>query len=599
MFRCRIADFLLSSRKNNKSIFLRNIDNPSISTQYTGHKARTSVARFAPSGFYVASGDVAGTVRVWDCVGEGITKGEYQIISGRINDIAWDGDSQRIIAVGDGKNRSGHCFTYDSGNSVGEITGHSAQINAVAIRQQRPLRAATAGNDAGMVFYHGAPFKFNTSQRGKHTNTIYGTEFSPDGSTLVTVSSDKRIWLYDGKTGEAKRQIGEGEHKGSIFSVSWARDSRKLVTASADQTVKIWDVESGKAVQSWRLGEEGVVNFSYHQVGVVWPAGRTDGLIMSLNLDGDLNYFAEGKETPTRVVQGNQGNITAITTSEGVRGKAETLWTGSYDGRICNWDVSTCSAEKVDGQSHKNLVTGFAVAPQNRIHSIGWDDTLRTIDSAANTFIGEATKLNSQPRGITVVLGKGPVIVVSTEKGLELYDSDNQKLNEVLTKYVPTAIAAAEVGGETHIAVGGDHVDIFTFSLPATLTMKTSLPPGTSPISYLSYSPSPSAHLAVGTLSSPISVYNTSDYSMATNRWSAQVGRVACIAWNPAGTHAVSGGMDTHVYVWSLENPGTKIQAIHAHKEGVNGVAWIDGGKKVASVGWDATVKVWKLQGLV
>ena len=40
---------------------------------------------------------------VWDAV-EGInTKGTYPIISGRINDIAWDGDSQRIIAVGDGR----------------------------------------------------------------------------------------------------------------------------------------------------------------------------------------------------------------------------------------------------------------------------------------------------------------------------------------------------------------------------------------------------------------------------------------------------------------------------------------------------------------
>jgi hypothetical protein len=34
-----------------------------------------------PSGFYVASGDAAGIVRVWDCVGEGITKGEYSIVT--------------------------------------------------------------------------------------------------------------------------------------------------------------------------------------------------------------------------------------------------------------------------------------------------------------------------------------------------------------------------------------------------------------------------------------------------------------------------------------------------------------------------------------
>ena len=180
----------------------------------------------------MASGDAAGTVRVWDCLGDGVTKGEYQIVR-RVQDLAWDGDSQRIIAVGDGKERFGHCFTWDSGNSVGEIAGHSAPINAVALRQQRPFRAATGSDDASIVFYHGAPFKFNAILRGQHSRFVYGVAFSPDGSTLVSVGADKKIWLYDGKTGEVKTQIGDGEHKGSIFAISWSKDSKRFVTSSA------------------------------------------------------------------------------------------------------------------------------------------------------------------------------------------------------------------------------------------------------------------------------------------------------------------------------------------------------------------------------
>lgn len=61
-------------------------------------------------------------MRVWDAVGADMNlKTETKVISGRINDIAWDGESQRIIAVGDGKERYGHAFTFDSGNTVGEV----------------------------------------------------------------------------------------------------------------------------------------------------------------------------------------------------------------------------------------------------------------------------------------------------------------------------------------------------------------------------------------------------------------------------------------------------------------------------------------------
>ena len=70
--------------------------------------------------------DVTGSVRVWDAVGPDMAlKTETKVISGRINDLAWDGESQRIIAVGDGKERYGHAFTYDSANTVGEVPLHT------------------------------------------------------------------------------------------------------------------------------------------------------------------------------------------------------------------------------------------------------------------------------------------------------------------------------------------------------------------------------------------------------------------------------------------------------------------------------------------
>lgn len=63
--------------QSGKSIFVRSIDDPSSCKQYTGHTAQTSVARFSPSGFYIASGDVSGSVRVWDAIEAVNTKGRH------------------------------------------------------------------------------------------------------------------------------------------------------------------------------------------------------------------------------------------------------------------------------------------------------------------------------------------------------------------------------------------------------------------------------------------------------------------------------------------------------------------------------------------
>ncbi|KAK4042617.1 WD40-repeat-containing domain protein [Parachaetomium inaequale] len=575
-----------------KSVFLRSIDDPSLCKQYTGHTTTTTVAKFSPSGFWVASGDASGRVRVWDAVEAVNTKGEYAIISGRIADLAWDGDSQRVIAVGDGRERFGHCFTADSGNSVGEVSGHSKVVNAVAIRQQRPLRAATVSDDSTMCFLHGAPFKFASKAAGLHKGFVMGAAFSPDGNTLVTVGADRRIQLYDGKTGEPTKQVGEGVHTGSIFAVSWAKDSARFVTASADQTVRMWDAGSGECVQTWRVGEEGSVSVENQQVGVVWPHGRSDGLIISLSLSGDLNYLKEGSEKPVKVVQGHNKSVTALGVAPEGKGKAIT--TGSFDGKVCSWDVSTGVGIVVEGQAHSNQVTQFASAA-GQTYSVGWDDTLRTVQESTNNFLGTPIKLPSQPKGIATSADR---TIVALNDSIAVYAA-NKLLTQLPTDYTPGAIAA--FGSSVAVGAANNTIQIYTLDPSSgTLTPSHTLTNSTATISTLSFSPD-GAHLAAGNASGKIVVYKTSpatnQWPVATDRWSAHTARVLSIAWNGAGTHAASGGLDTNVHIWSLAKPGSRVKAANAHKDGVYGVAWV-GEQQVASTGGDAAVKVWAVKGL-
>ncbi|KAH7326029.1 WD40-repeat-containing domain protein [Stachybotrys elegans] len=569
-----------------KSIFVRSIDDPADCKEYTGHTAPTTVARFSPNGFKVASGDSSGMLRVWEPENIGNTKGEYGIIAGRLNDIAWDGDSQRIIAVGDGREQFGRCITADSGNSVGEIIGHSKSVNAVAMKAQRPFRAATVSDDGNMVFYHGAPYKFN-DKKALHKGFILGAAYSPDGNTLVTVGADKRIQLYDGKTGEPTKNIGEGEHTGSIFSVAWSQDSKKFATASADQTVKLWDVDSGSVIRSWKFGDG--VSVSDQQVGVVIPHGRSDGLIISINLDGELTYLTESSSSPIRVIQGHNKSITALGGASD--GKGTVVWSGSFDGRVCHWDIASGLATVVDGQQHTNQVVEFA-SSNGRTYSAGWDDTLRTVDESAKTFLGETTKLSAQPKGAAV---SGNLVYVATISGVAAYSQD-KLLKETQTSYSPSAIAAS---GD-FVAVGADQnsVRVYKADSAGNLQEEKVLTNPTGTVSALAFSKDGS-HLAVGNSIGKIYVYKAGAWDLVADRWSAHTARVTCIAWDDSGAYAASGSLDTNVFVWCLEkkNQGKRIKAANAHKDGVNGITWV-AGNKVASAGGDATVKVWNVQNL-
>jgi WD40 repeat protein len=91
--------------------------------------------------------------------------------------------------------RFGHCFSFDTLSSIGEIGGHSKIINCVSMRQQRPYRVATGSDDQSINFYHGLPFKFNKSM-SDHSRFVQCVKFSPDGNLFVSSGMDKKVIIF-------------------------------------------------------------------------------------------------------------------------------------------------------------------------------------------------------------------------------------------------------------------------------------------------------------------------------------------------------------------------------------------------------------------
>ncbi|KLO12889.1 WD40 repeat-like protein [Schizopora paradoxa] len=566
---------------NGRAVIIRDLKDPANAKCYSGHSKPVSVARFSPTGYYCASADIYGTVRVWDTVGEeNIMKSEFPVISGKVNDLAWDGESKRIIAVGDGKQQFAKAFMFDTGTTNGVISGHSKSINAVSIRHQRPFRAVTASDDFTIVFHSGVPFKFEKLIK-THTKFVQDVQYSPNGDHFVSVGSDSKVFLYDGKTGET---IGEfsstGAHKGSIMACSWSSDNKTISTSSMDGTVKLWDVATRENVQTWTVGT-GVPN---QQVGNAWAEG---GDIVSLSLSGVLNVFdqREGGK-PSRTLHGPQKAITAATvTSSG------TFIAGTGDGRILAYD-NEGNTSLTEGESHKNLVTGFAVQGDTLL-SVGMDDTLREVEGNGQRMSAAQSKLDTQPKGIATS-SEGTAFIAEVSK-IEAFRS-NQKIAELSVIYGPSSISTT---GQL-VAVGGDDQKVHFYNWDGKALKESSTADGfAGAVVSVAFSPNGKT-LAVGNSSGRVSLYDVQDKNVVESRWSFQTSRIHSFAWTPDGEHLASASLDTSIYVWCVKKPLEKVAIRNAVPGGVNAVVWlkVDGAAKkgtIAGAGADGCVRTWEV----
>ncbi|KAG9508404.1 Actin-interacting protein 1, partial [Fragariocoptes setiger] len=395
-------------------IIIRDIANPTICDIYAEHSTLTTVAKYSPSGFYIASSDQHGKVRIWDTTQkEHILKNEFQPFAGIVKDLAWSADSQRIVAVGEGRERFGHVFAMDTGTSIGEIAGHSKTINSCDFKPSRPFKIITGSEDTTVGIYEGPPFKFK-SQLQDHNRFVQAVRFSPDGETFASAGFDGKLFLYSSKDYSKIGEFGAPAHKGGIYAVSWSPDGKQLLSASGDKSCKIWDFGSLSLVTEFVMGSD-VLD---QQVSCLWQ----EPYLLSVSLSGFINYLDRTNPSkPQRVIKGHNKSITAFavascTTADGGDPQQKTLFSGSHDGYITHWSVDSGEHDRVSGDEHKNQVQDMTVA-SNAVYTCGLDDTLKAIDLKTRQFSDglASIKLTSQPRGVAAIENQKTLVVAQVD----------------------------------------------------------------------------------------------------------------------------------------------------------------------------------------
>ncbi|KAJ8382280.1 hypothetical protein SKAU_G00030580 [Synaphobranchus kaupii] len=519
---------------NGKSVLIRNIDNPAIADIYTEHSHPVSVAKYAPSGFYIASGDAAGKIRIWDTTQKDhLTKYEYQPIAGIIKDIAWTEDSKRVAIAGQGREKCAAVFLWDSGSSVGDIYGHSKIVNSVDIRQTRPYRLVTGSDDKGSAFFEGPPFKYKMMNLD-HSGFVNCVRFSPDGNHYAAAGSDGKIVLYDGKTGEKITALGgEKAHEGGIYAISWSADSSQLIISIGRQDAA--GAASGR---------------------------RTTCLSISPLRPHQLPGQEQPRPRPLRILKGHNKSIHCLTVHK--TEERSNIYTGSNDGgRI------RATGHLRHGR-HCAFHTNFAKK-----------------EYSARDLV----KMDVQPKSLSVAAGY--VLVVCIEQLVLLKDGKKVFTLDSL-EFDPEAVALHQAAGLQRLEVRTEKCILYSIQ-GNTLKDEGKTLDAKGPVTDVAYS-SDGAYLAVSDEKKAISVFNVADGYTEIDVFYGHHAKVMRLAWSPDNEHFASSGMDTMVYIWTVSDPDKRLKIQDAHRlHHVSGLSWLNENTLVTT-SHDSCIKQWTVQ---
>jgi WD40 repeat protein len=560
------------------SVIIRSFQNPLEAHMYNQHSCQTTVARWSPSGYYICSGDVHGNIRVWDTtnMNENILKFEGRPISGPVRDLAWSEDSKRIIAVGEGREKFGTVFMWDSGSSVGEITGQSKTILTCDFKPTRPYRIITGGEDFTACWFEGPPFKFKKSLTD-HSRFVTCTRFSPNGEKVATVGLDKKGIIWDGKTGDKLVELNG--HTLGVYSVSWSPDSQQLITASADKTVRLWDAASGQCLTTFDLSF-GSNSVDYQQLGCLW---HKDYLV-SVGLNGNIYYLNRDQPNePRLIIKGHNKFVTALA-ADPSRGH---VYTGSYDSLIIRWDVATGASETLSGNGHSNQIQRLKVAGETLV-SAAMDDSVRFNHTNTGSY-GDAVSTDSSPQDIAVSRDASLTVAVTLKSVVVL--RNGRTASTLNVNFQPTSVA---ISPDAHtVAVGGKDNKVHIYALNGDNLSETRvLDKHRGALTAVEFSPSGEYLATSDSEKRDIIVWNTSDYSVKVEGWCFHTAAVRSIAWTSDSLKLASGSLDQDVYIWNLNHPSKRIHISRAHQGGVNAVAWLDD-ITLATAGQDMSWKSW------
>ena len=536
-------------------------------------KGKIKGVQYSPDGTRLM---VATSVGIW--IYDGHT-GEELAMPGYpdfVRSIAFSPDGKTFASPS--KRTALYLWDTDTGKQKRVLTGSGASVMRLLFSPDGLLIASA---DANSSVYLWDPYT------GTYRFNFAGNKmaFSPDGSTLVTVSGNDLL-LWDTLTGQQMQTL-TGPNAG-IGSVLFSPDGLLIASAGKNGTVYLWDTRTGQQrnIPTEKHGHA-KIPFSFS------PDGK---ILASCNHDGIISLWDTRTGQQKQTLSKHQHSVSCVSFSP----NGEILASGTGNGTVYLWDLQT-------GQQ-MGVFTG---------HTVGYQK--------AHQHTKKITRLSFNPDGTTLVSE-------CVDTTVRLWNIETEKYKDIRTGDSTAEIYSLSMSPDSAMIASGSNDGIIRIWDTHTGQRKIALTEHTSIVSALSFSPD-SATLASGAWDNTIRLWdprtgkqhgilrghrgsiNSLSYSpdgetlasgdskgdirlwdvrteQQKNILKGHTSDVKSLSFSPDGETLASGEQDKTIHLWDVHT-GERKKTITDHTHYVSSVLFSPDGKTLVSGSWDKTIRFW------
>ena len=171
----------------------------------------------------------------------------FELPDGKVNDVQFSHDEQRILVATGTPGLSGRAVAIDvaTGNTVAEYAGAADALYAAVWSPDESL-VATAGYDRVVRLYQSATGTLIRELPG-HNGAVFDLQFSPDGSLLASASGDATVKIWQVSSGQRLDTLSQPQAE--QYSVVFSPDGKSVYAAGADSRIRRWELISRTSPQ--------------------------------------------------------------------------------------------------------------------------------------------------------------------------------------------------------------------------------------------------------------------------------------------------------------------------------------------------------------